>query len=206
MLGEVSLGRTLHGTAHPEVDDLDAGFGVRAIHEHVGRLQVSMDDEARVGKLERIADLEEETEPLAKPKRVGLGEHRDRHPIDELGDQARPPIREDFVGQETADVFVIECREERCFSHHAHARLGARQPLVEDLDGHGAVERFVLNRPVDIAAPAAADERSHAQAREPNLLLARRVARLGALWHPRFRRQVRVWQESSEFLGQQRVR
>jgi hypothetical protein len=65
------------GVRHPEVEHLDVGARVGVDQEHVGRLQVAMDDPDAVAGAQRRADAQPNVGDLVDRQRpFGQGQHR----------------------------------------------------------------------------------------------------------------------------------
>ena len=88
-LGEAPAG----GLGDAEVDDLGDGHAVDDGHQHVGGLQVAVDDPLLVGVLHGPADQDEQLQPLGDRKVLAVAVVGDRQAADQLHHEVGPPRR-----------------------------------------------------------------------------------------------------------------
>ena len=75
---------------HAEVDHLRHRPAVVQGDQDVGRLEVAVDDALLVGVLDRLADRDEQLQPLPRGEPVLVAVLGDRHALDQLHDEVRP--------------------------------------------------------------------------------------------------------------------
>ena len=75
---------------HAEVDDLGHRLAVVGRDQHVGRLDVAVDDPLLMRVLDRLADGDEQLEPLVRRELILVAVVGDRNAADQLHDEVRP--------------------------------------------------------------------------------------------------------------------
>jgi hypothetical protein len=167
--GAVAVGLGAHRTDLGQTEVEDLALAARVDHQ-VGRLQVPVDDPFRMGRLQRVRDLDSEVEKLADLE--GLAPHALRQglPVEQLHDDEMPPlVLLDRVHGADAGVvergggpgLPLEPLEDRRVALHL---------VGEELDRHPPAEARVLRLEDD----------SHAARAEPaqDLVMRHRAADL----------------------------
>ena len=104
----VLLGQLLPGRlGHAEVDDLRHRLAVVEGDQHVGRLEVAVDDALLMRVLDRLADGDEQFQPLPRREVVLVAVPGDRHPLDEVHDEVRPAGAGRAGVEHAGDVRVV---------------------------------------------------------------------------------------------------
>ena len=153
LLGQPLLGRL--GDA--KVDDLGDRFAILLGDQHVGRLEVPVDDPLLMGMLDRLADVDEDPQSLAGRQLVLVAVLRDRdapHVIHhEVGSAAlgRPGV------EDLGDVRVVHQRQRLPLGLEAGDHLLGVHAQLDDLQRHLAADRLLLLGHVDVAQAAFAD-------------------------------------------------
>ena len=124
----------------PEIEHLDRAVGA---DDHVGRLEVAVDDAARVRRDERVRDGDGNPERLVQPHPLAWNERIQALAADILHhDEVVPVGRLDLVNRD--DVRVIEGgRRLRLLHETATAICVRHQVSGQDLDGHFAAQARV---------------------------------------------------------------
>ena len=123
--------------------------------DHVLRLDVAVDDAGLVRGGQGRGDLCADFDDVGDRHRAAANALAERLAIDHLhGDEAKVVMRADLV--DVSDVRVMERRGRLRLLDEAVRELArVRATVVEDLDGHVALE-LVVARPVDLPHPASA--------------------------------------------------
>ncbi|MBE7451958.1 MAG: hypothetical protein HS111_24650 [Kofleriaceae bacterium] len=156
--------------------------------QHVGRLDVAVDDAAGVGGLERSRELDPERAHLGGGQRAALGDHRAQgRPLDQLQHQVGLAVLDPQVedldhagvgeGGQGAGLGLEAGVEAR--RHHA-------QQVLDPLDRDVAPQPLVVGAQ-DLAHRAGAERADHAVATDPARggLHPSRISRPRGAWHPR---------------------
>jgi hypothetical protein len=149
-------GRGVEVLGDPEVGQLD--LALCGDHQ-VRRLEVAVDHALLVRVVQRVADLDGQVDHLAPGERAALAEDVvEGHPVDVLHREIRGPAVPP-EGQEADDVGVAELLEDRGLATEALVGLALLAGLAaDDLDGGGPARRLV-DRPIDHAHRAGAEDR-----------------------------------------------
>ena len=108
------VGQRLPGClGHAEVDDFGHRLAVIESHQHVGRLEIAVDDALLMRMLDRLADGDEEFEPLARREVVLVAVPGDRHAFDEVHDKVRPARIRWYRHQARGPIFGWSIRASR---------------------------------------------------------------------------------------------
>jgi hypothetical protein len=145
-----------------EVEDL---HHIRLRHHHVRRLEVAMNDAARVGMRDGIGDLQTVAEDVCKREAAGGNQLIERSALDQLqGDVCVPVGLPNFVDR--ADVRMIQRGGGARFAHQAQPRVRIANGCRQQFDRHVAIKAIVV-RPVHLAHPTRAEQRIDAIKAEP---------------------------------------
>ncbi len=134
-----------------EVHQLGAEFPVRG-DDDVLRLDVAVHDAARVGVVERLAEVGADLADLAVAERPLAGQAGEGRALDQLGDEQRVAVLLAHLIQRD-DARMVEPGRRLCLAQHPPAGLAAR---LDRLDRDGPLEPPVPGL-VDDAEAAAAD-------------------------------------------------
>ena len=138
----------------PEIRDDDASS--RRLDQHVRGRQVTMDDAALVRVGERSSDRPRHRPCLLPRERPAPGELRQAGSLHELHDEERR-LAVLAVVVEAHHVLVLERGQHPSLTRESAPQVGVlRDPRMQQLDGHVAVEPLVA-RPPDRAHAATAD-------------------------------------------------
>ena len=153
-LGQPRAGR-LRDT---EVNDLRHELPVLTGDEHVGGLEVAMNDALLVGVLHGAADLREELQPRPGREALAVAVFGDGNAAHELHDEVRPAVVGRPGIQHPGDVGVVHHRQGLPLGLEAGDHLLRVHAELDDFQGDLATDRFFLLGPVNGAEPAFADE------------------------------------------------
>ena len=122
--------------------------------EHIGRLQVAVDDQPPVRVGDGVADLSQEPEASVgvEPEAGDVG--RDRLAVHQLHREVRLPLVADAAVEETRDVRVAEPGQDLALAAEPVEERRRREPAADHLEGH-------LLR-VGAVGPVGAVDRAHA--------------------------------------------
>ncbi len=139
-----------------EVEELGHPGGV---DQDIRRLQVAVDDQPPVRRLDRVADREEEAQARrdrqVTPPRP-LGDRRPRDPLEREPGQA---VLGDAAVEQARDRGVLEGRDELALEQETRPQLGGVDARAQDLDRGLLLEGAVRPaRRVDRAHPALAEQ------------------------------------------------
>ena len=152
------LGQRLPGRlGHAEVDDLGDRLVVVAGHQHVRRLQIAMDDPLLVRVLHRVADRDEELQPLAQGQVVGIAILGDRHALDQLHDEVGPTALRRAGIEDLGDVRVVHHRQDLPFRFEPGDDPAAVHARLDDLQGDLAADGRICSAIQTVPMPALAD-------------------------------------------------
>lgn len=159
-------GRVVMGTGDPEVHDLDRTGGC---DDHVGRLDVAVDDACSVTEVQRLEDLGLVVDRLAQGDRAGLEEITQRPSDDVLhrdeghADRACG-VRVDLLQagvEDGYDRWVVEPGSHRGLASEARPDGGIPGEVpAQHLDGDRAAQPQVPSE-MDIGGGAGADDIAH---------------------------------------------
>ena len=127
-------------------------FALALGHLHVLRLDVAVDDAARVGVVERLAEVGADLADLAVGKLAGVGEPGQGRALDQLGDEQGIAVLLPHL-IEGDDAGVVEPGRSLGLAQNPPSRL---PPLLDRLDRDRALEAAVPGL-IDNAEAAAAD-------------------------------------------------
>ena len=85
-----SVSRCSVALATPKSITLGTGLSSYMRHQHVGRLDVAVDDAFLMGVLDGLADRHEQLQPLPRRQLVVVAELGDGHALDQLHDEVGP--------------------------------------------------------------------------------------------------------------------
>ena len=147
-------GRPVGEPGDPEVHQLGPLFAVAVAlgHLDVLGLDVAVDDAARVGVVERLAEIGADLSDLAVAELAGAGKPRQRRALDQLGDQQGVAVLLAHL-VERDDARMVEPGGGLRLAQHAATGLAT---LLDRLDRHRPLESAVPGL-VDNAEAAAAD-------------------------------------------------
>jgi len=152
-LGELLLGRF----GHAKVDDLGHGPVVVLGHQHVGGLDVAVDDPLLVGVLNGMADWHEQLQPLPGSEVMLVAILGNGDALDQLHDEVGlPGVRRPGL-EHLGDVGVVHHRQGLFFRLEPGDDLPAVHAGLDDLQGHPPADRLGLLGHVHHAHPACAD-------------------------------------------------
>ncbi len=161
-LGEVReqrlLGQRLAGRlGDAEIDHLHHRRAVVQRRQHVGRLDVAMDDAFLVGVLHCLAHGNEQLQPLLGGELAPITNVGDGNALDQLHHEVRPTSLRRAAVEHPGDIGVVhegQCLALRLEPGYDVARVHAR---LENLQGHLAADRLRLLGHEDDAEAALAD-------------------------------------------------
>ena len=138
-----------------EVEELGRAVGH---HQHVGRLDVAVDDQVLVRVLDGGADLPKEPQPGRSVEPVRVAVVDDRLPLDVLHREVRPAVRRAAAIEEAGDERMLEAGQDLpLVTEPPHDAVGVH-PALEHLDRDALLERVVVaDAEVDGAHAAVAD-------------------------------------------------
>ena len=141
-------------TGDPEIQHLD-GAVVR--NHDVVRLDVAVDDPARLGLLERSRDLTADSKRLGRPQRSGANEIAQRAPFHQLHHEEVLPVFDAIVEQVNGVRGPQEGDDVRLALEALSERLVGLKVLVQQLQRHARTVARV-GRLIDDAHPAASKD------------------------------------------------
>ena len=136
---------------------LGTGHAVVQRHENIGRLDVAVDDALLMGVLDRVADGDEQFQTLAGGQVVVVAVLREGDAIDQLHHEVRPARLRGARIVDFGDVGVIHDRQGLLLGCKARDHLAGIHARLDDLQGHLAPDRLLLEGHVDDAHAAFAD-------------------------------------------------
>ena len=142
---------------HAEVDHLRHRLAVLRRDQHVGRLDVAMDDPLLVRVLDRVADRLEQLQPVADGSLPLVAVRRDGDAVDQLHHEVRQAGLGAARVQDGGDVPVVHQRQGLTFRLEAlqdQLRVHAR---LDHLEGHMAPHGLGLLRHPDRSHAALAE-------------------------------------------------
>jgi hypothetical protein len=140
LLGEVRPGRL--GDA--EVDHLGHRPAIVLGDQHVGGLNVAVDDALVVRVLDRLADRHKQLQPLPRRQLVRVAVARDRHALDQLHDEEGPAVGRRPGVEDPGDVRVVHQGQGLPLRLEARQHLLAVHPRLDQLDSDEALDRLGL--------------------------------------------------------------
>ena len=96
---------------HPKVDDLRHGAVVVLGHQHVGGLEIAVNDSLLMGVLDRVTDVLEQCQSLAKIQPMLVTVLRDRHTLDHFHHEIGSPRFRGSRVEDLGDVGMIHHRQ-----------------------------------------------------------------------------------------------
>ena len=141
LLRELRVGRLRDA----EVDDRRLGLAVVQRDEHVGRLDVTMDDALVMRVLDRVAHLGEQPQAIGDGELVPLAVVRDRHAAHELHCEERAAARGRAAVEHLRDVRVVHERERLALGLEAGNDLLGVHAQLDDLERDLALHRLGLD-------------------------------------------------------------
>ena len=140
-----------------EVDHLGHGLAVVERHQHVRRLDVAVDDPLLMGVLDRLADGDEQLQPLLRREVIAVAVLGDRHALDQLHHEVRAAGVGGAGVEDAGDVGVVHHRQGLAFGLEAGDDLPRVHARLDDLERHLASDRLLLLGHEDGAHAALAD-------------------------------------------------
>jgi hypothetical protein len=141
-----------------EVNDLRLANAVLLGHEHVGRLQVAMDDSLLVRMLDRSAHLYEEVDALFDRQPAGVTVLGDRRAAHDLHREPGVSVLRRAGGKHLGDAGVIHERDGLALGLEPRDNLAAVQLRANHLDGNAPPNGAGFLGLVDGAHPTAAQQ------------------------------------------------
>ena len=138
--------------------DLRHGLAVVERNQHVRRLQVAVDDALHVGVLHRVADGDEELDPLSDGLALPVAVGGDRFARHQLHDEVRAPRRRGARVVHLGDVGVVHHRQGLALLLEARDHLARVHADLDDLERNAPAHRRLLLREIHIPEAAFADE------------------------------------------------
>jgi hypothetical protein len=131
-----------------------------AVHEHVGRFDVAMDDQVRVGVGDRFKHLEKELEAPLHTEALRIAIFIDRPAFDVFENQVGLTRGCNARIDQARNVRIRQTRENLAFAPEALLAAPPDEAGVEEFQGGPALEAAVAPmREPDVAHPALADQR-----------------------------------------------
>ncbi len=149
--------RLVDGFGDAEVDHLGDRHVVVVGDQDVRRLDVPVDDAFLMGVLDRLADLDEQLQPLAGGVSARVAVFGDRRPFDQFHDEVRPPGFGAAAVQHRGDALVVHQGQGLPLGLEAGDDLPGVHARLDDLQGDFAFDRLLLHGHVDHAHAAVAD-------------------------------------------------
>ena len=125
----------------PEVQQLGRAIGD---HEHVGRLDVAVDDQVLVRVLDGRADVTKELQARGGVEPVRIAVVDDRLPFDVLHREVRPAVRRAATVEKTRDERMLEAGEYLPLVPEAADDAVGVHAALEHLDRHALLERIIV--------------------------------------------------------------
>jgi len=144
------------GLGDAEVDDLGRRLAVAHGDEHVGGLEVAVDDALLVRVLHRVADLHEEPEAFDCAQALAVAVLGDGHAGDVLHDEERAPFGRGAGVEDAGHAGVVHHGEGLAFGLEAGDDLLRVHAQLDDLERHAPTHRLGLLGEVDDAEAALA--------------------------------------------------
>jgi hypothetical protein len=141
-----------------EVDDLRNRPAVVGCHQHVGRLDVAMDDALLVGVLDGLADGDEQLQAFADCEPVGVAILRDGQALDQFHDEIGASGVRGAGVEDLGDVGVVHQRQRLALRPEAGDHLLGVHALLDDLERHLAADGLALFGEIDDAHAAVAQD------------------------------------------------
>ncbi len=142
---------------HAEVDHLHHRRGVMHHDQHIGRLDVAVNDSLLVRVLDGVAKVGEQLQALAGGELVLIAKLGDGHALDQLHHEVGAAGVGGARVKNLGDVGVIHERQRLPLGLEARQHLTAVHPRLEELQCHLAAHRLLLLGHEDHAKPALAD-------------------------------------------------
>ena len=151
----------------PEVQQLGCAVGG---HQHVGGLDVTVDDQVLVCVLHGGADLSKELQARGGVEPVCVAVLHDRLPFDELHREVRPSVRRAAAVEQSGDIRMLEAGEDLPLVPEAADDAVGVHAALEHLDRHALLERIIVaNAKIDGSHAAMAELRNEAVRPEADL-------------------------------------
>ena len=142
------------GLGEAEVDDLGQRLAVLLGHQDIVGLQVPVEDGLLVGVLDRVADLQEQGDPLVRMQGVAVAVVGDGHAGHQLHDEVGHPLGGGPGVEDLGDARVSHDGQGLPFSLEAADHLGRIQARPDQFEGHPAHHGHRLLGQPDLAHPA----------------------------------------------------
>ncbi len=113
-------------------------------HEHVGRLDVAVDDQVLVRVLDGGADVTKELQARGGVEPVRVAVVDDRLPFDVLHGEVRPAVRRAAAVEKAGDERVLEAGENLPLVPEAADDAVGVHAALEHLDRHALLERIIV--------------------------------------------------------------
>jgi hypothetical protein len=146
------------GLGHAEVDHLWHRLPIVQGDEHIGWLEVAVDDALLMRMLDGLANGDEEFQPLAGSKVMLVAVLGDRHALDKVHDDVRPAGARCAGVEHAGDVGVVHQGQSLPLGPEAGDDLLRVQAGLDELDGHQPLDRLGLLGHPDRAHAAFADK------------------------------------------------
>ena len=146
------------GLGQAEVDHPGHGPAVVGLDQDVGRLQVAVDDPLLVGVLHRRADQAEQGQPLGHGQAVLVAILGDRHPLDQVHHEERPPLAGRAGVEHPGDVGVVHDGQGLALRVEPGQDVAGVHPRLDQLERDHPLDRLDLLGQVDAAHPPLADQ------------------------------------------------
>ena len=140
MLGEPLI----DGFGDAEIDDLGRGLAVFDRHQHVGGLEVAMDDPLLMGMLHRLADGDEQLQPLAQREVAFIAILGDGDALNQLHHEVGPAGVGGAGVQHLGDVAVVHQGQGLLFCLEAGNDLRLSMPAFRILSATAPPHRLLL--------------------------------------------------------------
>ena len=153
----LSVSAALRGLGDAEIDDLGHRHAVVQRDQDVRRLDVAMDDPFLMRVLDRLADLDEQLEPLVRGEIVLVAVIGDLHAAHQFHDEVGPARFGRARVENFGDVRMIHQRQRLPLGFEPGDDLLGVHAQLDDLQRHPPPHRFLLLGHIDDAAAAFAD-------------------------------------------------
>jgi len=157
LLAILRLDGTVDRFGDPEIDDLGVRVVPRRCHEHVGRLDVAVDDPLLMGVLHPVADLFEELEAFPDAEAAGIAEPGDGLAGHILHREVWTSILGSACFEDERYVRMAHERERLPLAFEASEDLGAVPISPDELQGDPALDRGLLFSLVNLSHSSGAD-------------------------------------------------